>query len=428
MEDLGRPSGVRAPESDVRDMGRGGGTISVRDDGLACDEILARELGRLMSESGPRFGRGPKDSRLTADVLSRGTWLDLDPATAARCWFVGVVSSPATDDAADRFRDRIVTDDGTPAEPLTEARGDARGGVCVGAGSLDRTECTRASRRCICAVSVRICERELEAGILCVPGRAAVERFAGVRNAAGLAPIEGRLAGARDVVEGAGLVRGFGVASAEGSRDLRAALDAAAGVLDAAAVLGRGAEASDMGGDGGSWTSDAAPAADEDFISGGVETRGELAVEFGEPSTLLSKVGDSGTEMSVEMVERWRASCFLILAWSSSASIFRSESSSRRRCDSIRSFSRSCSPTLISSSIITPRSMAWLYLDSMSSSDDVVLRACRSKSSLATSMSLNFRCIVRFESRSVVISFSRDACAVLPSFLDSLYFLCATSV
>jgi len=52
-----------------------------------------------------------------------------------------------------------------------------------------------------------------------------------------------------------------------------------------------------------------------DLVSGGVVMRGELAVEWGdEGSTFLSKVGESGTERSVEMVERWRASCFLILS------------------------------------------------------------------------------------------------------------------
>lgn len=89
----------------------------------------------------------------------------------------------------------------------------------------------------------------------------------------------------------------------------------------------------------------------------------------------------------------------------------------------MRSFSRSCSPDRISSSIITHRSMAWLYLDSISSKDEVVLRACRSKSSLATSISLNFSCTDRFESRRVVISFSSEFCAALASVLDSLYFL-----
>jgi hypothetical protein len=46
-DDFGRPNGVRAPDIDDRDMGRGGGTMSVRDAGLAYDDTLARELGRL---------------------------------------------------------------------------------------------------------------------------------------------------------------------------------------------------------------------------------------------------------------------------------------------------------------------------------------------------------------------------------------------
>lgn len=126
-DDLGRPSGVRAPESEDRDRGRGG-AISVREGGRAEDEILARELGRLISDSGPRFGSGPYERRPTLDSLSRGTWLLV--FVEAR-WLVGVVSSPATDEAADpmvRFRERMVTVAGTLA-PLTEDRGDARGGV-----------------------------------------------------------------------------------------------------------------------------------------------------------------------------------------------------------------------------------------------------------------------------------------------------------
>jgi hypothetical protein len=81
---------------------------------------------------------------------------------------VGVVSSPAWEDAVDpmvRFLERIVTVAGTLV-PLTDERGEARGGVLVGAGSLDRADCTRASKRCICAVSVRMWVSELEPGIL----------------------------------------------------------------------------------------------------------------------------------------------------------------------------------------------------------------------------------------------------------------------
>lgn len=69
--------------------------------------------------------------------------------------------------------------------------------------------------------------------------------------------------------------------------------------------------------------------------------------------------------------------------------------------------------------------MAWLHLDSMSSSEEVVFRAWRSKSSLATSESLSFSTKVRFASRSDVISFSNEACAAAVSDLESLYFLCA---
>jgi len=148
IEERGRPSGVRAPVREERDIGLGGGIMSVREAGLAIDETLARELGLLISESGPRLGRGPNESLLMPEVLSLGTWLfpDVDALK-----FVGVVSSPATDDAVEpavRFLERTVTVDGT-TPPLIAFRGEARGGVCVGAGSLDRADCTLCSRRCI---------------------------------------------------------------------------------------------------------------------------------------------------------------------------------------------------------------------------------------------------------------------------------------
>ena len=63
-------------------MGRGGGCISVLLDGRAIpDEMLARELGRDADASdsvGPRLGRGPKESLLTPDVLSRGICFEPD--------------------------------------------------------------------------------------------------------------------------------------------------------------------------------------------------------------------------------------------------------------------------------------------------------------------------------------------------------------
>lgn len=146
---------------------------------------------------------------------------------------------------------------------------------------------------------------------------------------------------------------------------------------------------------------------------------GELAVECGE----FPNIGDPGIDRSVERVERWRDSCFLILACRISASILRSPSSSRNLCASTRNCSRSCSPALISSSRRTPRSMATLYLDSRSSSDEVVLRAWRSKSSFATSISRSLSWRVLFVSRRLVISFSSNPCAWFASLFASLYFL-----
>lgn len=194
---------------DDRDIGRGGGTMSVRDTGLAIDETLARELGLLMSDSGPRLGKGPgpKESLLIPDVLSLGTWLLPDTDELK---LVGVVSSPAMDEAVEPavlFLERTVTVDGTTA-PL---RGEARGGVYVGAGSLERAECTLASSRCICAVRVRIWERELEAGILC----RFVDRLAGVRKGT---PPEGRPLGKRAPEAGGLTPLGFGVVSDMDSR------------------------------------------------------------------------------------------------------------------------------------------------------------------------------------------------------------------
>lgn len=89
---------------------------------------------------GPRFGRGPKDSLLTPDILSRGRCLPplvllLKPLP------VGVASSGvvlvAVDDTDDtpRLRVLIVT-----LLLLATDLGEARGGVTVGAGSLERAE------------------------------------------------------------------------------------------------------------------------------------------------------------------------------------------------------------------------------------------------------------------------------------------------
>jgi hypothetical protein len=170
------------------------------------------------------------------------------------------------------------------------------------------------------------------------------------------------------------------------------------------------ADDSDIGGEGGVGVSDMA-SVETDLVSGGVEIIGEEAVDVGED-------GEFGAVMSVAIGERFR---FRNLSCRISASTFKSESSSRNRCVSIRRPSLSCSPILISSSIITARSMATLNFDSRSSSDEDVFRACLSKSSFATSISRNFSCKVRLESRSVVISFWRIFCAAFASVLDCLY-------
>jgi hypothetical protein len=178
-------------------------------------------------------------------------------------------------------------------------------------------------------------------------------------------------------------------------------------------------EASDIGGEGGVGVSETVSFVDTDFVSGGVVIIGDEAAEFGDPEP--SNDGEFGAVMSVDREGSWR---FRSLSCIISASIFKSESSSRSLWVSIRKFSRSCSPTLISSSIMTARSIATLYFDSKSSSEEDVFRACLSKSSFATSISRSLSCSVLFESRSIVISFCSTFCAELASVLDCLYFVC----
>lgn len=339
-------------------------------------------------------------------------------------WPVGVESSGvvlvATDetDPGPRLRDRTVT----LVLPITDPRGEARGGVGLGAGSFERAEWTRASRRCICAVRDRMWVNEVDGGSLFavarVDGLEVVDRGAGV-----LRDIEVFVAdrvGGREDAEDDSLGLGVTLVSIDGSLDFLG-LEAGWGVLMGGTLvlgIGGGAEASDMGGDGGSLTGVFVDDTEDD--SGGVVISGELAPE----TMLLSKMGLSGMERSVRVADMWRSSCFLSLSCRISASIFRSDSSSRSRCASILSCSLSCSPILISSSIMTALSIAALYLESRSSSDEVVCLACRSKSSFATSISRSLCCRVRLVSLRVVISFSRVFWAALVSFLDSLYFRC----
>lgn len=202
----------------------------------------------MASDSGPRLGSGPNDSLPIPDVLSRGTWLGFEDVDERK--LVGVFSSPARDEADDpaaRFRERMVTVDGKDTPWAAADLGDARGGVCVGAGSFDLADCTLASSRCICAVSERICVRELEAGSLCFARLGLVIALgAGVRRLDALPETRGPWRALAD------LTRGFGVmllSRDDGRRDLRESpLPSLAAALD----LAKGAEASDIGGDGGS--------------------------------------------------------------------------------------------------------------------------------------------------------------------------------
>jgi len=179
-------------------------------------------------------------------------------------------------------------------------------------------------------------------------------------------------------------------------------------------------DVSEIGGEGGVGVSDTVSAVPTDLVSGGVVIIGEEATESGECSN-----GEFGAVMSMDRAGSARVLCFLSLSCMISASILRSESSSRNRCVSIRSPSLSCSPILISSSIITALSIPILNFDSKSSSDDDVFRACLSKSSFVTSISRNFSCNVRFASRSVVISCCKVFCAAFASVFACLYFVWA---
>ena len=398
---------MRAPLIDVRLAGL---AISVRLMGrsgriklVPLALALARLLG-LLSLS--RFGRGPNDRRLIPDVERRGT-----------CFDAGV-SSPVPPNEEPlavlppvRFLLLIVTLGGM--YPIAEAfLGDPRGGVLIGAGSFERADCTRCSRRCICAVRVRICVRDVELGKPLVAGAFALV----LRMTAGVAfrflvvlgvgidiPLE-----VRKPDEGYRCAAGFGVVleSPEGSFNLL--LGGLLGVLAACIAV---VDASDIGGEGGVRASEIP--VDTDLVSGGVAIIGEDEFELGE-----SIVGEFGAVISVAIEGNWR---FRSLSCMISASILRSDNSSLSLCVSIRRPSLSCSPIFISSSIITARSIATLYFDSRSSNEDDVFRACLSKSSFWTSMSRKVSCRCLFASRSVVISFCKTLCAAPASVFDCLY-------
>jgi hypothetical protein len=247
--------------------------------------------------------------------------------------------------------------------------------VLTGAGSLDLADCTRCSSLCICAVRVRIWVRDVELGRPRVAGAFAlafritegVTFLAREELVGAVSPLELRKVDDDDGYRAAGL--GVVLESPEGSFILL--FGGFIGVLTAGLAE---PEASEIGGDGGVGVSETVSVVETDLVSGGVVIIGEEAVDVGEPA----KEGELGAVMSVVR----EVSCrFRSLSCRISASIFRSDSSSRSRCVSIRRFSLSCSPTFISSSIITALSIATLYFDSRSSYDEDVFRACLSKSS-----------------------------------------------
>ena len=157
------PNGVVRP--DTRLLGRTNPAAEL----AACD---ARLLGLL----GVASGLKPKDMRLA----ERGGSMSLAEGVGARATEVlrsrdeKVLAPVLVLDALARLRDeRTVTVDGIEGILLllelllAPPRGDARGGVVVGAGSLERAVCTRCSSFCIFPISPRIwwSERELVVGI-----------------------------------------------------------------------------------------------------------------------------------------------------------------------------------------------------------------------------------------------------------------------
>lgn len=144
---------------------------------------------------------------------------------------------------------------------------------------------------------------DVDGGILFLGGALAgrgfvVLRRAGVGRCAALEVVGRVLVDDRDAVED---TRGLEVTleSMEGSLDLFGFPGAVAGAFAGGPLgldLGIGADASDIGGDGGSWTG----VFDDDTDPGGVETSGELAPDM----VLLSNMGLSGMDRSVDIVDR----------------------------------------------------------------------------------------------------------------------------
>ncbi len=146
---------MRAPETDWRLLGLLDGTAVGRWVSELREEMLARELGLLRFALGSRVGlpvgwEKPKESWLEGRLFSTdGDWRAIE-----------ALLPPVR-----RLELRMVTVAGMYDWPKAElARGEARGGVLVGAGSLDLAELTRSSSFCILPIRPRIWWREPEEG------------------------------------------------------------------------------------------------------------------------------------------------------------------------------------------------------------------------------------------------------------------------
>lgn len=148
---MGLPRGVYAAPP-ARLPGRGGAINesyrpSARLTGRAQLDVLARLLGRLTSDAEsvrPRLGRGPLTILLTPALLKRGTCLLLVVLLLVKPNDRDVISSGVVA--------VVETDETDPAPllrvlavklsllPTTLGRGEARGGVVAGAGSLERAD------------------------------------------------------------------------------------------------------------------------------------------------------------------------------------------------------------------------------------------------------------------------------------------------
>ena len=164
-----------------------------------CDDTEARLLGRLPPPGSFEADGIPKERRLTPDS------------------FVSAMDEAA--EACDvRLRELLrVTLFGTQWPSALPLRGLARGGVCVGAGSLDRAECTRSSSFCILPISPRIWYKEPDLG---KPPAAVVPPILGraMREEGAVVLIEG-------VVRPLAPILGLGAVAALGPRECLGGLD-----------------------------------------------------------------------------------------------------------------------------------------------------------------------------------------------------------